>query len=392
MRAATAGEVRPELHRDHGAAAFGEGHGRLPRAAPDLQHATPGTDAGQREQVVEERIGVARARAVVELGVFVEDRSQVVGHGPSLTGSGYPHSTIIGEQPMKALVCPELGGEEVLRIEELEPRDCGPKDVRIAVRAASVNFPDTLVIRGEYQYKYDPPFVPGHESSGTVTEVGASVDGLAVGDRVLAMTGIGAFASEVVATPPRNDQVFRIPDAMGWDEAAAFDLTYGTAIQGLSRRGKLEAGESVLVLGAAGGTGSAAIQVAKAMGAYVIGAAGGAEKLAIAEQCGADAVVDYREEGLSARVKELTGGAGVDVVFDPVGGTDFREYLRCLAWNGRYLVVGFAAGDIPSIGLNLILLKSVSIVGVAYGASRASTRPPTPKTSSSSSVGTTPGC
>ena len=183
------------------------------------------------------------------------------------------------------------------------------------------------------------------------------------------MTGIGAFASEVVATPPRNDQVFRIPDAMGWDEAAAFDLTYGTAIQGLSRRGKLEAGESVLVLGAAGGTGSAAIQVAKAMGAYVIGAAGGAEKLAIAEQCGADAVVDYREEGLSARVKELTGGAGVDVVFDPVGGGDFREYLRCLAWNGRYLVVGFAAGDIPSIGLNLILLKSVSIVGVAYGAS-----------------------
>ena len=133
----------------------------------------PAPMPAEREEVVEERIGVARAGAVVELGVFVEDRSQVVGHGPSLTGSGYPHSTIIGEQPMKALVCPELGGEEVLRIEELEPRDCGPKDVRIAVRAASVNFPDTLVIRGEYQYKYDPPFVPGHESSGTVTEVGA---------------------------------------------------------------------------------------------------------------------------------------------------------------------------------------------------------------------------
>jgi NADPH2:quinone reductase len=270
---------------------------------------------------------------------------------------------------MLALVCPELGGEDVLRIEELPAPECGPDDVRIAVRAASVNFPDTLVIRGEYQYKYDPPFVPGHESSGTLTEVGADVEGLAVGDRVLAMTGIGAFASEVVATPPRADQVFRIPDAMGWDEAAAFNLTYGTAIHGLSRRGKLQAGESVLVLGAAGGTGSAAIQVAKAMGAFVIGAAGGADKLAIAEQCGADAVIDYREGGLSGRVKELTGGTGVDVVFDPVGGSDFREYLRCLAWNGRYLVVGFAGGEIPSVGLNLALVKSVSFVGVAYGAS-----------------------
>jgi NADPH2:quinone reductase len=182
------------------------------------------------------------------------------------------------------------------------------------------------------------------------------------------MTGIGAFASEVIAKPPRSDQVFRIPDAMGWDEAAALNLTYGTAILAF-RRGQLKAGESVLVLGAAGGTGSAAIQVAKAMGAFVIAAAGGAEKLAIAEQCGADAVLDYREEGLSTRVKELTGGNGVDVIFDPVGGSEFREYLRCLAWYGRYLVVGFAAGEIPSVGLNLILLKSISIVGVAYGAS-----------------------
>jgi NADPH:quinone reductase len=269
---------------------------------------------------------------------------------------------------MIALVCPELGGEEVLRVEELPSPPCGPDEVRIGVHAASVNFPDTLVIRGEYQYKYDPPFVPGHECSGTLLEVGADVDAFDVGDRVLAMTGIGAFASEVVAKPPRTDQVFRIPDSMRWDEAAAFDLTYGTAIHGF-RRGELCAGESVLVLGAAGGTGSAAIQVAKAMGAYVIAAAGGPEKLAIAEQCGADATIDYREEGLSARVKELTGGSGVDVVFDPVGGDDFREYLRCLAWNGRYLVVGFATGEIPTVGLNLILLKSISIVGVAYGAS-----------------------
>jgi NADPH2:quinone reductase len=269
---------------------------------------------------------------------------------------------------VKALVCPELGPEEVLRVEELPDPECGPAQVRIGVEAASVNFPDTLVIRGEYQYKYDPPFVPGHECSGTVLEAGGEVEGLSVGDRVLAMTGVGAFASQVVARPPRADQVFRIPDAMSWDEAAALNLTYGTAILGLARRAQLQPGESVLVLGAAGGTGSAAVQVAKAMGAYVIGAAGGAEKLAIAERCGADAVVDYREDGLSARVKELTGGRGADAVFDPVGGSDFREYLRCVAWNGRYLVVGFAAGEIPTIGLNLILLKSVSIIGVAYGA------------------------
>jgi NADPH2:quinone reductase len=269
---------------------------------------------------------------------------------------------------MKALVCPELGDESVLRVDELPSPECPPDGVRIDVHAASVNFPDTLVIRGEYQYKYDPPFVPGHECAGTLVEVGAEVSGFSVGDRVLAMTGIGAFASEVVARPARGNQVFRIPDSMDYADAAAFDLVYGTAILGLARRGALQAGESVLVLGAAGGTGSAAIQVAKAMGAFVVGAAGGAEKLAIAEQCGADAVVDYREEGLSEKVKQLTGGKGVDVVFDPVGGKDFREYLRCLAWNGRYLVVGFAGGEIPTMGLNLALLKSIAVVGVAYGA------------------------
>lgn len=269
---------------------------------------------------------------------------------------------------VKALVCPELGSEDVLRVEELPSPPCGPSQVRIGARAAAVNFPDNLVIRGQYQYQYDPPFVPGHECAGTLLEVGTDVEGFAVGDRVLAMTGTGAFASEVVAKPPRSDHVFRIPDSMSWDEAAAFDLTYGTAILGF-RRGQLAAGESVLVLGAAGGTGTAAIQVAKAMDAFVIGAAGGAEKLAIAKEAGADAVVDYREEGLSAAVKQLTGGRGVDVVFDPVGGTEFREYLRCLAWNGRYLVIGFAGGEIPNVGLNLVLLKSVSLVGVAYGAS-----------------------
>ena len=270
---------------------------------------------------------------------------------------------------MKALLCTELGDEDKLRVEELPSPECPSDGVRIGVRAASVNFPDTLVIRGLYQHKYDPPFVPGHECAGELLEVGSEVRGFSVGDRVLAMTGVGAFASEVVASPARGNQVLRIPDAMDWADAAAFDLVYGTAILGLGRRGALRAGESALVLGAAGGTGTAAIQVAKAMGAYVIGGAGGAEKLAIAERCGADAVVDYREEGLSAKVKELTGGRGVDVVFDPVGGSDFREYLRCLARNGRYLVVGFAAGEIPTVALNVVLLKSVSVVGFEYGAS-----------------------
>jgi NADPH2:quinone reductase len=271
---------------------------------------------------------------------------------------------------MRALVCPELGGEEVLEVRDLpSPPPCGPGEVRIRAYAAGVNFPDTLVIRGEYQYRYDPPFVPGHECAGTLLEVGPDVEHLAVGDRVLAMCGTGGFAEEVVCdTTGRRNQVFRIPDAMPYEEAAGFDLTYGTAIHGW-RRGALQPGESVLVLGAGGGCGSAAVQVAKAMGAYVVAAAGGAEKLDVARRCGADVVIDYREEKVSERVKELTGGRGVDLVFDPVGGADFRDHLRSLAWNGRYLVVGFAAGEVPQMGLNLVLLKSVSVIGVAYGAS-----------------------
>ena len=273
---------------------------------------------------------------------------------------------------MRALVCPELGGEEVLRVDDVPLPTCGSSDVRIAVHAAAVNFPDCLVIRGQYQNRQEPPFVPGHEVAGEVLEVGADIDDLAVGDRVLAMPGVGGFAQEVVfdVSGSGRANLHRIPDAMPYDEAAGFSLTYGTGLHAF-KRGGLQPGESVLVLGAAGGCGSAAVQVAKAMGAYVIGAASSPEKLAIAEQCGADAVVDYRTESVSERVKELTDGAGVDVVFDPVGGSDFREYLRALAWNGRYLVVGFAGGEIPQLGLNLVLLKSISVVGVAYGSSVA---------------------
>ena len=271
---------------------------------------------------------------------------------------------------MKALVCTQIGGEELLELHDDWPsKPCGPNQVRIDVRAASVNFPDVLMIRDLYQAKQPRPFVPGNECSGIVTEIGADIGHVAVGDRVLALSGGGAFAEEVVvSTPPM--QVHRIPDEMPWDDAAAFDLTFGTA--GLSwERGQLQAGETVLVLGAAGGCGSAGVQIAKAMGATVIAAAGGPEKVALCKELGADHAIDYLAvESLSAAVKELTDGRGVDVLFDTVGGTEVREYLRCLAWNGRYLVVGFAAGgEVPTIGLNQTILKSISVVGVAYGMS-----------------------
>jgi NADPH2:quinone reductase len=268
-----------------------------------------------------------------------------------------------------AAVCTELSGEGAIELRDLDPAPLGPAAVRIAVRAASVNFPDVLMIRGLYQFRLEPPFVPGSECAGVITEVGGDVSGLAVGDRVLTICGSGAFATEVLATPPSH-QVHRIPDEMSFDEAACFNMTYGTGINGLLRRGGLRAGESVVVLGASGGCGSAAIQIAKAAGATVIAVAGGAEKCELARRLGADAVLDHHTLGsLSEAVKEHTDGRGADVVFDTVGGSDAREPLRSLAWNGRYLVIGFASGDIPTIKSNQAILKCISIVGVAYGMS-----------------------
>jgi NADPH2:quinone reductase len=268
-----------------------------------------------------------------------------------------------------AAVCTALGGEEAIELQTLDTAPLGPAAVRIAVRAASVNFPDVLMIRGLYQFRPEPPFVPGSECAGVITEVGDEVSGLAIGDRILTICGSGAFATEVVATPPSH-QLHRIPDEMPFDEASSFNMTYGTAIHGLLRRGGLRAGESVLVLGASGGCGSAAVQIAKAAGATVIAVAGGAEKCELARQLGADAVLDHQNIGsLSQAVKELTDGRGVDVVFDTVGGADVREPLRSLAWNGRYLVIGFASGDIPTLKANQAILKCISIVGVAYGMS-----------------------
>jgi NADPH2:quinone reductase len=283
-----------------------------------------------------------------------------------------------------AVVCTDLGGDGTLELRDWEVAAPGPGAVRIEVRAASVNFPDVLMVRGLYQARAEPPFVAGTECAGVVTEAGPQAGGLAVGDRVLAVVGTGAFATEAVATPPLQ-QVHRIPAEMSWDEAAAFNITYGTGIHGLLRRGGLRAGESVLVLGAAGGCGSAAVQIAKAAGATVIAVAGGEDKCELARRLGADVVLDHRAldhraldhraldhgglASLSAAVREHTGGRGVDVVFDTVGGPDAREPLRCLAWNGRYLVIGFASGQVPVIKANQTILKGISVVGVAYGMS-----------------------
>ncbi len=293
---------------------------------------------------------------------------------PMMTAMG-AHTDSVEPRAVRALICAELGDEDRLRIGPWAVSSCGEHGVRIAVEAMSVNFPDVLVIRGLYQHKPDLPFVPGCEAAGIVTEIGPGIDDLSVGDRVVALVGRGAFATEIVATRPQH-QIHRIPDAMPFDHAAAFNLTYGTSMHALRQRGTVQPDETVLVLGAAGGCGSAAVQIAKAMGAQVIAVAGGPEKCALAARAGADHTVDHlTETALSSRVREITGGRGVDVVVDNVGGADIREYLRCLAWNGRYLVVGFAAGTVPTVALNQTILKSISLVGVAYGMSAGADAP-----------------
>ena len=276
---------------------------------------------------------------------------------------------------MRALVCTSLTGEDGLAVDTdwpaPVPGSCEGDQVRIAVKAASVNFPDTLITRGLYQIRRDPPFVPGNEAAGVVLEVGDDVRGVSVGDRVLTLSGTGAFAEEMVVRSSMQ-HVHVLPDEMPFGDAAAFDLTYGTSGHGLLQRGWLVAGETVLVTGAAGGCGTAAVQIAKAAGAKVIAVAGGPAKAALCAKLGADEVIDHHlldgERALSGRVKELTGDRGVDVVCDNVG-ADVRDLLRGLAWNGRLLVVGFAGGEVPTMGLNLTVLRSVSVIGVAYGAS-----------------------
>ncbi len=266
---------------------------------------------------------------------------------------------------MKAIVCRAFGPEENLRVEEIDPPVVGPGAIRVAVEAAGLNFPDLLCVRGHYQFKPPLPFVPGGEGAGVVLEVGEGVDDFAPGDRVLFTELAGAFAEETVVPA---DKAMRIPDAMPFDVAAGLTIVYATSIHALRQRARLQAGETLLVLGAAGGVGLATVELGKAMGARVIAAASSPEKLALAREHGADETIDYVREDLKARVKELTGGRGADVIYDPVGGDCSEAAFRAIAWQGRHLVIGFAAGDIPRLPLNLPLLKGASVVGVFWGA------------------------
>ncbi len=265
---------------------------------------------------------------------------------------------------MKAILCKQFGPPESLVVEELPSPKPGAGEVVISVKAASVNFPDVLIIQNKYQFKPPLPFSPGSELAGVVKEVGAGVSNVKPGDKVIAFTTYGAFAEEVRTEAAR---LVPLPENMSFESAAAFLLTYGTSDHALRDRAALKAGETLLVLGAAGGVGLAAIEIGKALGARVIACASSDDKLAVCREHGADETINYASEDLRERIKALTDGRGVDVVYDPVGGPYSEPAFRSIAWRGRLLVIGFAAGDIPKLPLNLALLKGASIVGVFWG-------------------------
>ncbi len=265
---------------------------------------------------------------------------------------------------MKAVLCKQYGPPESLSIEEVESPKAGKGQAVISVKACGVNFPDTLIIQGKYQFKPAMPFSPGSEVAGIVKEVGEGVHHVKAGDKVIAFTGWGGFAEEVVADAKT---LIPIPQDMDFITAAAFVMTFGTSHYALKDRAHLQPGETLLVLGAAGGVGLAAVELGKVMGARVIAAASSDEKLALCREHGADEVINYATQDLKTRIKDLTQGNGVDVIYDPVGGDYSEAALRSIAWEGRHLVIGFTAGDIPRIPLNLTLLKGCSIVGVFWG-------------------------
>jgi NADPH2:quinone reductase len=272
---------------------------------------------------------------------------------------------------MRAMLSHTPGGPETLKMTKLPMPVPGAGQVRIAVKAAGVNFPDTIIIRDLYQYKPERPFAPGGEVSGTVDAVGDGVTGFKLGDRVLALPLFGGFASHVLCG---TDMVRKIPDAMNYQDAACFVFTYGTSYYALKDRGTLQPGDTLLVLGAAGGIGASAVELGRAMGARVIAAVSSSEKAAFCKDIGADATIVYprdmdraAQKAFGAEIKALAGADGVNVIYDPVGGDYAEPALRSIAWDGRYLVVGFPAG-IPSIPLNLPLLKNCQIVGVFWGA------------------------
>jgi len=265
---------------------------------------------------------------------------------------------------VKAVLCKSFGPPESLVVEDVPSPTPGPGEVVLSVKAASVNFPDVLIIQNKYQFKPPLPFSPGSEMAGVVKSVGGGVTAFKPGDTVMAITTYGAFAEEVKTEARR---LLPIPAGMEFATAAAFGLTYATSEHALCDRGALEAGETLLVLGAAGGVGLAAIEIGKILGARVIACASSDDKLAVCRAHGADDTINYATEDLRERIKAITDGQGADVVYDPVGGPYTEPALRSIAWRGRLLVVGFAAGEIPKIPLNLTLLKGCAIVGVFWG-------------------------
>ena len=265
---------------------------------------------------------------------------------------------------MKAVVCEKYGPPDTLVVKDLPSPRPGKGEVVVSVKAASVNFPDVLIIENKYQFKPPLPFSPGSELAGVIKEVGEGVSGWNAGDRVMAFTTYGAFSEEVKVEATR---LCRMPAKMSFEEGAAFVLTYGTSDHALRDRAALASGETLLVLGAAGGVGLAAIEIGKALGARVIACASSDEKLAVCREHGADATINYRTEDLRERIRQLTDQKGPDVIYDPVGGSYTEPALRSIAWRGRLLVVGFASGEIPKIPLNLALLKGCAIVGVYWG-------------------------
>ncbi|WP_142849055.1 NADPH:quinone oxidoreductase family protein [Telmatospirillum sp. J64-1] len=268
---------------------------------------------------------------------------------------------------MRAVICRDLSGPSALVLEDLPRPEPGEGEVLIRVHAAGVNFADSLVTAGKYQEKHQPPFTPGFEAAGIIEAVGPGVASCRPGERVMATLSKGGFADYAIA---RASDVHAIPDRMDFVTAAGFPIAWGTSHYGLVHRCGLKAGEVLLVHGAAGGVGLTAVEVGAALGATVIATAGGPEKLAVAQAHGATHLIDYKSEDIRERVKEITGGRGADVVYDPVGGNVFDASLRCTAPNGRILVVGFAGGNVPQIPANILLVKNITVIGYYWGAYR----------------------
>lgn len=266
---------------------------------------------------------------------------------------------------MKAVICKSFDVIENLTIEEIPSLKPDKDEVIIHVKACGLNFPDTLIVQGKYQFKPDFPFSPGGEISGIIKEIGENVSHLKVGDHIMYGSVFGGFAEEVKA---KANEVFIMPPTMDFTTAASSMLTYGTSYHALVNRAKIQKGETLLVLGAAGGVGTAAIQIGKTLGATIIAAASTNEKLEFCKENGADFTINYSTENLKERVKKLTNGKGADVIYDPIGDKFSEPALRAIAWKGKYLVVGFAAGEIPKIPLNIVLLKGCQLIGIFWGA------------------------